>query len=90
MFRSFRATAASKATTMGHIQRHHLSEALTVVPSPPVMAAADAIIAPLFDRVIANNLESRALALARDQILPNLISGEIRVKVVERIAGVAS
>ena len=44
----FRATAASKATTMGHIQRHHLARVMTIVPSDPVIKAANQLITPLF------------------------------------------
>ncbi|TAN43089.1 MAG: restriction endonuclease subunit S [Nitrospirae bacterium] len=33
----FRNIAQDKATTMGHIQRHHLSDALVVIPSPDKM-----------------------------------------------------
>jgi type I restriction enzyme S subunit len=76
---SFQAIAASKATTMGHIQRHHLSEAMTVLGSPDVMAAADAMIGPLLDRCLANSLEARTLAMTRDLLLPRLMSGELRV-----------
>ena len=39
--RGFRAIAAGKTTTMGHIQRHHLSEALTVVPDAAMLKAMD-------------------------------------------------
>jgi type I restriction enzyme, S subunit len=82
--RDFQAIAASKATTMGHIQRHHLSEAETVIGDEPVMKAADALIAPLFERLITNDLESRTLAQTRDLLLPKLLSGEIRVKDAEK------
>lgn len=81
---SFQATAASKATTMGHIQRHHLTQAATVVGTPSVMKAADRLIAPLFDRQIANDLESRTLATTRDLLLPKLMSGEICVRDAEK------
>ena len=76
---SFQATAASKATTMGHIQRYHLTQAATVIGSPSIMEAADRLIAPLFNRQIANDLESRTLATTRDLLLPKLMSGEVRV-----------
>jgi type I restriction enzyme, S subunit len=76
---SFQATAASKATTMGHIQRHHLTQATTVIGTPAVLKAAHELIAPLFNRQIANDLESRTLAAARDLLLPKLMSGEVRV-----------
>jgi len=79
----FQAIAASKATTMGHIQRHHLSEAATMIGSDGVMAAADSLLAPLFDRMIANALENRTLAATRDLLLPKLMSGEIRIRDAE-------
>lgn len=77
---SFQSIAASKATTMGHIQRHHLSEALAVVPDRKVIEAADGIIAPLFAKMLATSLESRRLAETRDLLLPKLISGEVKVE----------
>ncbi len=76
----FQGIAADKATTMGHIRRFHLTEARVVVPPPPVMAAADAMMTPWLDLVIANNLESRTLSQLRDALLPKLLSGEIRLK----------
>lgn len=87
---SFQAIAASKATTMGHIQRHHLSEAMTVIGSPDVMAAGDALIGPLLDRCLVNSLEARTLAATRDLLLPRLMSGELRVKDAERVVETAA
>lgn len=87
---SFQATAASKATTMGHIQRHHLTQAITFTATPAVMKAADEIIGPLFDRQIANDLEARTLAATRDFLLPKLMSGEVRVKDAEKLVGEAT
>ncbi len=87
---SFQATAASKATTMGHIQRHHLTQALTHIGTPAVMKIADEIIEPLFGRQIANDLESRTLAATRDFLLPKLMSGEVRVKDAEKLVGEAT
>ena len=86
---SFQATAASKATTMGHIQRHHLTQAATVIGTPAIMKAADELIGPLFNRQIANDLESRTLATIRDFLLPKLMSGEVRVKDAEKLVGEA-
>lgn len=80
---SFRAIAASKATTMGHIQRHHLAEATVCMPSPTVMAAADSLIAPQYEKMLANELEARTLAATRDLLLPRLMSGELRVRDAE-------
>jgi type I restriction enzyme S subunit len=81
---AFQAIAASKATTMGHIQRHHLSEALTIIGDKPVMDAANNLMAPLFARLVACDLESFTLAQTRDLLLPKLMSGEIRIKEAEK------
>lgn len=75
----FRAIAAGKATTMGHIQRGHLTAAKVAVPPPDAMAKFDAIIAPLFEQKINNALQARTLANLRDALLPRLISGQLRV-----------
>ena len=82
---NFQAIAASKATTMGHIQRHHLTEAKTVVGSATLMAAANDVFAPLFEQIIANSLEARTLAELRDLLLPKLLSGKIRIKAAAKL-----
>jgi type I restriction enzyme S subunit len=83
----FRYIASSKATTMGHIQRHHLHEAKVVVPSAQVMEPANAAIALYFEQILQLRLQSRTLAALRDALLPKLISGELRVPDAERIVG---
>jgi type I restriction enzyme S subunit len=81
----FRSIAASKATTMGHIQRHHLSEATTFVPDACLMAAADKVLTPLLDRFFCNAVECRTLAAIRDLLLPKLMSGDIRIEDAEKV-----
>ena len=85
----FRAIAAGKATTMGHIQRKHLTEARIAVAPPESMKKFDAVIASQFDQLVSSAQQSRALAQLRDTLLPKLISGELRVPDVERIVGAA-
>jgi type I restriction enzyme S subunit len=82
----FQRIAAGKVTTMGHIQRHHLSEALVVIPPTQLLRRMTKIIAPLLDAAINNRLESRTLAELRDTLLPRLISGELRVPEAEAAA----
>jgi type I restriction enzyme S subunit len=43
------------------------------------MQKVDALMKPIFDQVIANELESRRLAELRDTLLPKLMSGELKV-----------
>jgi len=79
----FRQIAASKATTMGHIQRRHLAESKAVVPPPALLAAMDAYFAPLLARAIQNELQARTLSTLRDTLVPRLISGQLRLPQAE-------
>ncbi|QHS36943.1 restriction endonuclease subunit S [Alcaligenes faecalis] len=76
---SFREIAASKATTMGHIQRKHLSDAVAIVPCKKVFSDADKVFAPIIDLLIENALRIRNLSAIRDTLLPRLISGQLRL-----------
>ena len=75
----FRQVAASKATTMGHIQRAHLSAAKVNVPVLSVFVAANNVMQPIIDSVIENTLQARNLETLRDTLLPRLISGQLRI-----------
>ena len=81
----FQAIAASKATTMGHIQRGHLRSATTLCPPDQVISKLGETIRPLVEQSIANELESRMLARTRDFLLPKLMSGEVRLREAENI-----
>lgn len=75
----FRLIAASKATTMGHIQRGHLSAAKVVVPPRPLLDQMSKAMSPLVEQIIASRVQSRTLATLRDTLLPKLLNGELRV-----------
>jgi type I restriction enzyme S subunit len=75
----FQLIAASKATTMGHIQRGHLKAATTICPPDPTIERLGDMMAHLINRMIHNELETRTLAQTRDLLLPRLMSGELRV-----------
>lgn len=76
----FRGIAADKATTMGHINRHHLDTAEVLVPDAEAFARIDALLTPVLARAHAARLESRTLVEIRDTLLPKLVSGKVRVK----------
>lgn len=80
----FRSIAADKATTMGHIQRRHLDE-LVAVPNADALRRLDGQISPLWERALAAEQESLALASLRDTLLPRLMSGRLCVKDAEEI-----
>jgi type I restriction enzyme S subunit len=83
----FRLIAASKATTMGHIKRAHLSQAMVAVPSPAFLERSNQVLAPLFETHATARLESRKLAEMRDYLLPKLLSGAVKVHHAESSVG---
>ncbi len=72
----FRAIAAGKATTMGHIQRHHLTDAEVAVPPTQVIATADTLIGALVNQHFGHATQSRTLGAQRDTLLPKLVAGK--------------
>ena len=79
----FRLIAAGKATTMGHIQRGHLTAAKVLIPPRPLLDAMTRTMSPLMDQIIANRIQSRTLATLRDTLLPKLLSGELSITGLE-------
>lgn len=78
----FAAIAADMATTMGHIKREELAKAEVLVPSQSDYDRIGGLVAPLYDLVIANRIENRKLATLRDELLPQLMSGQLDVSEV--------
>jgi type I restriction enzyme S subunit len=61
-----------------------------VLPPASVLAGFERLVSPVFDRVLSNCKESVSLGAVRDTLLPKLISGELRVKAVDRMAARAT
>lgn len=78
----FAAIAADMATTMGHIKREELSKAEVLIPSQSDYDRIGGLLAPLYDLVIANRIVNRKLASLRDELLPQLMSGQLDVSEV--------
>lgn len=87
---NFRQIAASKATTMGHIQRGHLSQAKVTVPPDEVVRDLSKLFGPLLDRSISALLKAQNLAALRDILLPRLISGQLRLQEADEILNKAA
>lgn len=75
----FRALAADKATTMGHIQKGHLTSTTVSVPTGAAIAQLDEELAPLWERLLLAERENLRLSRLRDTLLPELLSGRLRV-----------
>ena len=78
----FVAIATDMATTMGHIKREELAKAEVLIPPQSDYDRIGGLLAPLYDLVIANRIESRKLASLRDELLPQLMSGQLDVSEV--------
>ncbi len=76
---AFQAIAAGKTTTMGHIKREHLKEAICAVPDATLLSSVDERYAALLSKFVSTNVESRTLSALRDSLLPKLVNGELRM-----------
>ena len=76
----FIAIARAHATTMGHIKRKDLDEAMVLVPTENELTSMGNHINPLMEKIILNNKQLSNLTAIRDTLLPKLMSGEVRVK----------
>jgi type I restriction enzyme S subunit len=76
----FISISASHATTMGHIKRGDLDNAIVLVPTDDEMTEFSEIQTPIIDKIITNNKQLKKLVAIRETLLPKLMSGEVRVK----------
>ena len=75
----FQAIARDKATTMGHIKRGELDNSKVLIPDDKSMKKLNGTMMPLIDMLITNKVQSQLLEKTRDDLLPRLMNGEIRV-----------
>lgn len=76
----YKSIAEGKATTMGHIQRRHLTDTIINVPNKELMILADNILSPILDKIQENKIQIQTLTQTRDTLLPKLMSGVLQVK----------
>ena len=70
----------AEGTVFGSIGKKDFHAIACVNPPRELVQAYEARVSPLDDRVEVNERESRTLATLRDALLPELISGELRVR----------
>jgi type I restriction enzyme S subunit len=64
-------------TTFAEISKHNFRPIPAVLPPQKLMAAFTARVAPLYAQITANLHESRTLAILRDTLMPELLSGAL-------------
>ena len=75
--------AGSSGTRMPRTSWGEMARYEAVIPTLPVVAAFEAALSSMRDRIVAGVHEARNLAELRDSLLPKLMSGEIRVGTIE-------
>ncbi|MDR0228680.1 MAG: restriction endonuclease subunit S [Flavobacteriaceae bacterium] len=78
--REFISIAQSHATTMGHIKRSDLDEAMVLIPQKEEIDKITIQMSPILEKIQLNNNQINSLSKLRDTLLPKLMSGEVRVK----------
>ncbi len=73
--------ASEHATTMGHIKRSDLDEAICLVPNIDELDKMTEQINPIMEKIEINSKQIQTLENLRDTLLPKLLSGEVRVEI---------
>ena len=71
--------AKDKAVTMGHIKRSELELSDVIIPKSDKLANLNLIFNPLLDEYITKRIEIRELRRLKDELLPKLMSGELKI-----------
>ncbi|WP_334084650.1 restriction endonuclease subunit S [Helicobacter typhlonius] len=75
----FISIALAQATTMGHIKRTDLDNAICSIPPKDFLDSVDKQISPIFEKIQGNSKQIQNLESLRDIMLPKLLSGEMEV-----------
>jgi type I restriction enzyme S subunit len=70
------------------LNRNHVHNLPVVVPGEKLLTYFGGFAGPLFNLSHNNEAESRTLAALRDTLLPKLMSGELRLRDAEKLAGI--
>ena len=73
--------AADKATTMGHIKREELDKVEVIIPDDKTYSKLTMTLSPIIGIIINNRVENRRLSEIRDNLLLELMSGNINVEI---------
>jgi type I restriction enzyme, S subunit len=79
--KKFISIANAHATTMGHIKRSDLDNAMVIVPPDHIITNIDSVLEPIISKIVVNNNQISTLVDLRDSLLPNLISGLVKLNV---------
>lgn len=73
----FIAIAQDKATTLGHIQRRHLTDAKVFCPNDKIMQKFNDVVTSIIEKIIKSRIEIRVLTSSIDTLLPKLMLNKL-------------
>jgi type I restriction enzyme, S subunit len=79
--------ATETATTVIHLGKNDIDRFKIIVPDEDVLNAFNRVCQPCYDRIVKNKQQSRILSAQRDILLPQLLSGELRIEAAEKLMG---
>ncbi|NEA85147.1 restriction endonuclease subunit S [Streptomyces sp. SID7958] len=74
-------------TTVAHLNKSDLATLLVEIPSEEAVSSFESATAPLHKRLVGGAAENRTLTALRDTLLPQLMSGKLRIRDAEKIVG---
>ncbi len=72
-------------TTVLHLGKEAVPSFVFALPSTQLVREFDSLANPVLSRIQASDEHSETIAVLRDTLLPKLLSGELRVKDVQRL-----
>jgi type I restriction enzyme S subunit len=75
--------ATETATTVIHLGKNDIDRFKIIDPGPGVLDAFNRICQPCYDRIVKNKQQLRNLTAMRDTLLPQLLSGDLRIGKLE-------
>lgn len=71
---------SAKGSTIVMITQDVFLETNIIIPDQETLSQFDLVMKPLFNKISANSEQIQTLSATRDQLLPKLMSGEVRVE----------
>lgn len=78
-YRKFFDVFESEGTVFGSLNKQTFNDLQSIIPNEKTIETFDSIVAPLDRNIFVNEQEIRTLTKTRDVLLPQLMSGQIRV-----------
>lgn len=75
------ALAYTNGTTVLHLNKNALPDYVAIIPPAEILDKFDKIINSLLDRSFVNSMQIETLSRFRDNVLPKIMSGKIRVPI---------